>query len=230
MTSDFLILQQTNIGFHFVTRNYETLPESLHQVAAQVSLVGGSFTSAVYIEQPQGCFNTPSLSWQTDDHRGNMPTFSLEYMVPISAGLAACLWFLSASPRGCHEVFRLSPATSLPIHHSSLSSGLFRHYITPAGKSALLSILRINICHQKYNVECRTIARQLLDKHIPAGANAPNSRTSIARQRISKHASLTTDAVFSAWSVESCYKEVFDSTESTQEVKSRVSGLQSAGI
>jgi hypothetical protein len=36
---------------------------------------------------------------------------------------------------------------------------------------------------------------------------------SIARQRISKHASLIIEAVFSAWSVQSGYKEVFGSIE-----------------
>jgi hypothetical protein len=40
-----------------------------------------------------------------------------------------------------------------------------------------------------------------------------SNRTSIARQRISKHASLTIEAVFSAWSVQSGYKEVFSSIE-----------------
>jgi hypothetical protein len=53
------------------------------------------------------------------------------------------------------------------------------------------------------------IARQRLDKHIPAGANARNNGPSIARQRISKHAYLKIEAVFSAWSVQSGYKEEF---------------------
>jgi hypothetical protein len=44
-------------------------------------------------------------------------------------------------------------------------------------------------------------------------ANARNNRTSIARQRISKHASLTIEAVFSAWFVQGGYKEVFGSIE-----------------
>jgi hypothetical protein len=57
----------------------------------------------------------------------------------------------------------------------------------------------------------RPFARQRLGKHIPAGANTHNNRTSIARQRISKHASLTIEAVFSARSLQSCYKEVFSS-------------------
>jgi hypothetical protein len=52
----------------------------------------------------------------------------------------------------------------------------------------------------------RPIARQQLGKHIPAGAKTLSNRASIARQRISKHASLTVEAVFSAWSVESDYK------------------------
>jgi hypothetical protein len=38
-----------------------------------------------------------------------------------------------------------------------------------------------------------------------------NNRTSIARQLISKHASLTVGAMFSAWPVQSAYKEVFSS-------------------
>jgi predicted NAD-dependent protein-ADP-ribosyltransferase YbiA (DUF1768 family) len=40
-------------------------------------------------------------------------------------------------------------------------------------------------------VTYRPIIMQLLDKPIPAEANAGDNRTSIARQRISKHASLT---------------------------------------
>jgi hypothetical protein len=35
----------------------------------------------------------------------------------------------------------------------------------------------------------------------------------IVRQRISKHASLTIEAVFSAWSVQSGYEEVFSRIE-----------------
>jgi hypothetical protein len=59
----------------------------------------------------------------------------------------------------------------------------------------------------------RPIARQRLAKHIPAGAKARNNRTSTARQRISKHVSLTIEAVFFAWSVQSGYKESFGSIE-----------------
>jgi hypothetical protein len=53
-----------------------------------------------------------------------------------------------------------------------------------------------------YIVTCIPIARQRLGKHIPAQANARSNRTSIARQRISKHASLTKEAVFFAWSMQ----------------------------
>jgi hypothetical protein len=60
---------------------------------------------------------------------------------------------------------------------------------------------------------CTLIARQRLGKHIPAQGNSRNNRTSIARQRISKHTSLTIDAVFSAWPVQSGHKEVFGSAE-----------------
>jgi hypothetical protein len=45
-------------------------------------------------------------------------------------------------------------------------------------------------------VMCIHIARQRVSKHIPAGVNARNNTTSIARQHISKHASLKTEAVF----------------------------------
>jgi hypothetical protein len=60
-------------------------------------------------------------------------------------------------------------------------------------------------------VTCILVAWQQLGKHIPAQANSLNSGTSIARQRISKHTSLTVEAVFSVGSVQSCYKEVLGS-------------------
>jgi hypothetical protein len=47
-------------------------------------------------------------------------------------------------------------------------------------------------------VTYRPIVRQPLDKHIPSEANAYDNRTSIVRQRISKHASLVIETVFSA--------------------------------
>jgi hypothetical protein len=53
------------------------------------------------------------------------------------------------------------------------------------------------------------IARQRLGKHIPAQAYVRNSRTSIARQMTNRHSSLTVEVVFSAWSVQSGYKEMF---------------------
>jgi hypothetical protein len=62
-------------------------------------------------------------------------------------------------------------------------------------------------------VTCIAIARQRLGKQIPAEANSDNYRTSIARQRTSKHTSLTTEAVFPAWSVKSGYKEALGSSE-----------------
>jgi hypothetical protein len=53
------------------------------------------------------------------------------------------------------------------------------------------------IINSKFNTEpCTPIARQRLDKHIHAEANGRNNRTSIAKQRISKHASLTIQTVF----------------------------------
>jgi hypothetical protein len=72
----------------------------------------------------------------------------------------------------------------------------------------------------------RPNARQRVGRHIPAGINERNNRKSIARQRISKHASLTIQVVVSAFSVQSGCKEVLGSIE---EVKSRVSERQPAG-
>jgi hypothetical protein len=62
-------------------------------------------------------------------------------------------------------------------------------------------------------VSHRPIARQRFGKHIPVGANARNNRTSCARQRISKYASLTVEVVFSPRSMQSGYKRVFSSIE-----------------
>jgi hypothetical protein len=58
-------------------------------------------------------------------------------------------------------------------------------------------------------VMCIPIARERFGKHIPAEGNTRNNMTSITRQRISQHVSLTRVAVFSAWSVRSGYKEEF---------------------
>jgi hypothetical protein len=65
--------------------------------------------------------------------------------------------------------------------------------------------------HSFHIVTCRPIDRQRLSKHIPAQASARTNRTSTGRQRTSQHASLTIEAVFSAWSVQRGYKEVFGS-------------------
>jgi hypothetical protein len=59
----------------------------------------------------------------------------------------------------------------------------------------------------EYIVTYRAVVRQRLGKNIPAGANARNNSTSIARQRISKHASLRAEAVFSVWPVQSVIKK-----------------------
>jgi hypothetical protein len=53
---------------------------------------------------------------------------------------------------------------------------------------------------------CTLIARLPLATHITAEANVRNNRTSIARQRLGKDASSTIQALFSVWSVPSCYK------------------------
>jgi hypothetical protein len=65
-----------------------------------------------------------------------------------------------------------------------------------------------------YNIAtCIFIARQQFGKQIFAGANTRNNMTSVAKQRFSKHAYLTTEAVLSAWPVHNGYKEVFCSIE-----------------
>jgi hypothetical protein len=65
------------------------------------------------------------------------------------------------------------------------------------GLNFLGNIIFICCYSFKNIVTCTPITRQRLDKHIPAEANESNSRTSIARQRISNHASLTRSRVFS---------------------------------
>jgi hypothetical protein len=52
------------------------------------------------------------------------------------------------------------------------------------------------------------IARQRVAKHIPAEANARNSRRSIARQRRGKQVLSTIQAVLSVESVQNGYKRV----------------------
>jgi hypothetical protein len=68
-------------------------------------------------------------------------------------------------------------------------------------------------------VVCVPIARQRICKHIPAESNDRKNKTSIVRKRISKHASLTREAVFSAWSVQSGYEEVFSSIKGSEELR-----------
>jgi hypothetical protein len=60
--------------------------------------------------------------------------------------------------------------------------------------------------YQDHIVTCIPIARQRFGKHLPAGANVLNDGTFIARQRISKHTSLTIEAVSSVGSVPRGYK------------------------
>jgi hypothetical protein len=79
-------------------------------------------------------------------------------------------------------------------------------------------------------VTYRPIARQRLGKHIPAGSNGPNIRTSIVRQRISKHTSLTIEAVFSAWSVQNGYKEVFSGIKWSEESSFETPAYQDIGL
>jgi hypothetical protein len=83
-------------------------------------------------------------------------------------------------------------------------------------------------CYALCIVMYRSITSHRLGEHIPARANECNNMTSILRRRISKHASLAIEAVFSSWSVQSGYKEMFSSIK--YRVKSRASGRQPGGI
>jgi hypothetical protein len=70
--------------------------------------------------------------------------------------------------------------------------------------------VRISLADQSDDtVTCIPTARQRIGKHIRPQAKLRNNRMSTARQRIIKHITLTIEAVFSAWSVQSIYKEVF---------------------
>jgi hypothetical protein len=55
------------------------------------------------------------------------------------------------------------------------------------------------------------ISRKRLGKYIPARVNASKNKTSIARQRFSKDAFLTIEAVFPVGFLQSYYKSVFGS-------------------
>jgi hypothetical protein len=98
------------------------------------------------------------------------------YCIQVSAAL------LSDLPALKLEVtVVLEPATRLQgavVHPSMLM--VKASYSEPVTQQ-----LKIN------TVNYKPIARRLLGKHIPAGANARKSMTSIARQQISKHTLLT---------------------------------------
>jgi hypothetical protein len=81
------------------------------------------------------------------------------------------------------------------------------------------------------NVTCKLIARQRLGKHIPAGANGIESRTSIARQRNCKQAFPTIKMLcFLRGPCKMVIRESSEAGRSSSEVKSRVSRRQSTGI
>jgi hypothetical protein len=73
--------------------------------------------------------------------------------------------------------------------------------------------------HHKQHKYCDVYTHcwQRHGKHIPAEENARNNRTSTARQRVGKHTPLTIEVVFSGWSVQSGYKEVFSSMKWSEE-------------
>jgi hypothetical protein len=88
--------------------------------------------------------------------------------------------------------------------------------VTISNEASLTAGLSQIVLRNSYfldTVTYRPNARQQLSKHIPTGDNAGNNRKFIARKRINKHASLTIKAVFSVWSLQSGYKEVFGSIE-----------------
>jgi hypothetical protein len=80
---------------------------------------------------------------------------------------------------------------------------------------ALESCAGVIVKNYKTIVTCIPITRQRLGKHIFHNAYKCNRRTIFARQRTSKHASLTIEAVFSVWSDPRGYK----STQSEDALK-----------
>jgi hypothetical protein len=88
---------------------------------------------------------------------------------------------------------------------------VFRNLRESASRSLFSSFIKLVTCSKPFlnTVTYTAIARQRLGKHIPAQANARNYRISIAKQRISKQASLTVEAMFSAWFVRNGYEEEF---------------------
>jgi hypothetical protein len=71
------------------------------------------------------------------------------------------------------------------------------------------SLVKVGPTTEEHIVMCKPISRQRLGKHILVEAKAYNNKTSITRQQISKHASLTTVTVFPVWFVQNSYKEGF---------------------
>jgi hypothetical protein len=101
--------------------------------------------------------------------------------------------------------------------------------VTTFRNFVLVEIVHENLTEDSI-VTCIPIAMQRHGKNVPAGANARNIRMSIARQRISKHASLTVESVFSAWPVPRGYKMTQSEDRTKYKVMSRVSERQPIGM
>jgi hypothetical protein len=82
----------------------------------------------------------------------------------------------------------------------------------------MMSVVGVVLCNLCGNLlhddiaTCMTSTRQRLGKHIPAQAISLSNKTYIAKQRISKHISVTKEAVFSVGTMRNGCKKVFGRT------------------
>jgi hypothetical protein len=123
------------------------------------------------------------------------------------ASVPPALRFKTQGLISCSKISKpeLDIHAAYPYQKASYKIGS-HHYLATTGAQTSPSAFPTN-----HIVTCIPTARQRLSKHIPAEANTPKNKTSIARQRINKHVSLKLEAVFSVRSVQSGYKEVFGS-------------------
>jgi hypothetical protein len=133
-------------------------------------------------------------------------------LINIQEGYVGSLYeacFISADLSDCSLGQRREVQFSqTKVQHDEVNEGIRTFVLQMLSCLTAPNDTKILILKQFDIVACIAIARQRLGKHIPALANSRDNRTSIPRQRTSKNASLTTEAVFSVWSVQSGYKEV----------------------
>jgi hypothetical protein len=155
------------------------------------------------------------------------------FLFPRFIVLQIYYYHYCSSPSPLSSSFTYSDLRVFQLRINFWKNSAFKNFVGLPGRRKSPSqghCLHTTATTQIYIMTCIPIARQRLGKHIPAQSNSLNNRTSIARQNISKHMSLTIEAVFSVASLQIGYKEVFGSTEVESEVKGRASRHQPAGI